>query len=66
MRLYLLKCSYKTYKLRESKAAGGFFSKIFGIQNPKYTSVTCARCTFTEFYKTKTSGIGNVFDFVTC
>ncbi len=59
------KCSYKTYKLGELRATGGFFSKIFDIQNQKYTSVTCSRCTFTEFYKTKTSGISNVFDFFT-
>ena len=59
------KCSCKTYKLGELRATGGFFSKIFDIQNQKYTSVTCSRCTFTEFYKTKTIGISNVFDFFT-
>ena len=53
------------YKVGELRATGGFFSKIFDIQNQKYTSVTCKRCTYTEFYKTKTSGISNVFDFFT-
>jgi hypothetical protein len=60
-----LKCENKTYKLGEMRATGGFFSKIFDIQSQKYTSVTCERCTFTEFYKTKTSAISNVFDFFT-
>ena len=47
------------------RATGGTFSKIFDIQNQKFTSVTCAKCTYTEFYKTKTSAISNVFDFFT-
>ncbi len=59
------KCENKMYKVGELRATGGFFSKIFDIQNQKYTSVTCKRCTYTEFYKTKTSGISNVFDFFT-
>ena len=59
------KCENTTYKVGQLRATGGVFSKIFDIQNQKYTSVTCERCTFTEFYKTKTSTISNVFDFFT-
>ena len=59
------KCDSKDYKLGEMRATGGTLSKIFDIQNQKFTSVTCARCSYTEFYKTKTSGISNVFDFFT-
>lgn len=59
------KCYNKTYKLGEMRATGGTFSKIFDIQNQKFTSVICERCTYTEFYKTKTSGLSNVFDFFT-
>jgi predicted nucleic-acid-binding Zn-ribbon protein len=59
------KCSFTTYKLGQMRATGGTWSKIFDIQNQKFTSVTCERCTYTEFYKTKTSGISNVFDFFT-
>ena len=59
------KCRNKTYKLGEMRATGGTFSKIFDIQNQKFTSVICERCTYTEFYKTKTSGLSNVFDFFT-
>jgi len=40
-------------------------SKIFDIQNQKYSSVTCKRCTYTEFYKAKTSALSNIFDFFT-
>jgi len=59
------KCENTSCKIGELRATGGIFSKIFDIQNQKYTSVTCQRCTFTEFYKTKTSAISNIFDFFT-
>lgn len=59
------KCHNKTFKTDQMRATGGFFSKIFDIQNKKFTTVTCERCTYTEFYKTKTSGLSNVFDFFT-
>jgi uncharacterized protein len=59
------KCHHTTYKLGEMRATGGTLSKIFDIQNQKFTSVSCERCTYTEFYKTKTSAISNVFDFFT-
>ena len=59
------KCNSRSYKLGQMRATGGTFSKLFDIQNQKSTSVTCAKCTYTEFYKTKTSAISNVFDFFT-
>lgn len=59
------KCKNTSYKLGEMRATGGTFSKIFDVQNQKFTSVTCQRCSYTEFYKTKTSAISNVFDFFT-
>ncbi|MDO5975397.1 zinc ribbon domain-containing protein [Flavivirga jejuensis] len=56
-----------TYKCRtnENRATGGTFFKIFDIQNQKFISVMCERCTYAEFYKTKTNGLSNVFDFFT-
>jgi len=59
------KCSNTTYTVDQMRATGGTLSKIFDVQNKKFTSVTCKRCTYTEFYKTKTSGLSNVFDFFT-
>lgn len=60
-----LKCQNTSYQIGQMRATGGTLSKIFDIQTEKYTSVTCQRCTYTEFYKTKTSAISNVFDFFT-
>ncbi|WP_298237236.1 zinc ribbon domain-containing protein [uncultured Algibacter sp.] len=59
------KCANTTCEVGEMRATGGTLSKIFDVQNKKFTSVTCLRCTYTEFYKTKTSAISNIFDFFT-
>ncbi|HPF96297.1 MAG: zinc ribbon domain-containing protein [Flavobacteriaceae bacterium] len=59
------KCGNKGYKIGQMRATGGTLSKIFDVQNQKFTSVTCERCTYTEFYKAKTSALSNIFDFFT-
>ena len=59
------KCNHREYTVGQMRATGGTLSKIFDVQTEKYTSVTCQKCTFTEFYKSKTSAISNVFDLFT-
>ena len=59
------KCGNKDYDLSEMRATGGTLSKIFDVQNKKFTSVTCTNCTYTEFYKAKTSAMSNIFDLFT-
>lgn len=59
------KCGFDQYEVDEFRATGGFVSKVFDIQNKKFTTVTCARCRYTEIYKTDSSMIGNIFDFFT-
>ncbi|TVZ56245.1 hypothetical protein OD91_1527 [Lutibacter sp. Hel_I_33_5] len=59
------KCSSKHYKVGQLRATGGTLSKIFDIQNQKYSSVTCERCSYTEFYKAETGALSNIFDFFT-
>ncbi len=59
------KCNNHTYDVSEMRATGGTLSKIFDVQNKKITSVTCQRCSYTEFYKASTSALSNVFDFFT-
>jgi len=59
------KCSNKTYKIGQLRGTGGIWSKIFDVQSKKFTSVTCERCSYTEFYKAKTSALSNVFDLFT-
>jgi predicted nucleic-acid-binding Zn-ribbon protein len=59
------KCSNTQYEIGEFRAAGGFWTKIFDVQSRRFTTVTCARCKYTEIFKAKSSMLGNIFDFFT-
>ncbi|GGW57299.1 hypothetical protein DFQ11_101750 [Winogradskyella epiphytica] len=59
------KCDNRTYELGEIRTTGGLLTKIFDIQNKKFSSVTCKRCSYTEFYKAKTGALSNIFDLFT-
>lgn len=60
-----LKCENPEFETGQFAATGGGLSKMFDIQNKKFTTVTCTRCKFTEIYKAETSMLGNVFDLFT-
>ena len=60
-----LKCGSIDYETGEVRVSGGFWSRIFDVQNKKYSTVTCSKCSYTEFYKGSASTLGNVFDFFT-
>ena len=59
------KCGNPDYETDEFRATGGAFAKIFDVQNKKFATVTCSRCSYTEIYRASTSTLGNVFDFFT-
>lgn len=59
------KCGHTEYTPGEIRVSGGFWSRIFDMQNKKYTAVTCQHCGFTEFYKGTSSTLGNLFDLFT-
>jgi len=59
------KCGNKSYEEVEMRVSGGFWSKIFDIQNKKFVSISCMKCGYTEFYKKFSSTSGNVLDFFT-
>ncbi|MFK5877994.1 MAG: zinc ribbon domain-containing protein [Flavobacteriaceae bacterium] len=59
------KCKNRTYEIGQMRATGGVWSKFFNIQTEKYTSVTCEKCKYTEFYKASTRALSNIFDFFT-
>ena len=59
------KCSHTVFDTDTFAATGGGLSKIFDIQNKKFSTVTCAHCKFTEIYRADTSTLGNVFDLFT-
>jgi predicted nucleic-acid-binding Zn-ribbon protein len=57
------KCKHTEYEVGEIRVAGSFWAKIFNVQNKKYASLSCVRCSYTEFYKDKPSSrLENVLD----
>lgn len=59
------KCGHREYEIDEFRATGSFLTKIFDVQNQRFTTVTCTRCRYTEIYKADSSMLGNIFDFFT-
>jgi predicted nucleic-acid-binding Zn-ribbon protein len=59
------KCGNRSFETDQFRATGGMFSKVFDVQNKRFTTVSCAHCTYTEIYRTKTSKLGDVLDFFT-
>jgi uncharacterized protein len=59
------KCGNRDYNSETISTTGGILSRIFNLQHKKFTALTCKRCTYTELYKTESSKIENVFDFIT-
>ena len=59
------KCGHTECTVSQMRATGGFWAKIFDVQNRRFSTVTCARCTYTELFRTDSSSLGNVFDFFT-
>ena len=61
-----LKCENVEYVTGEIRAASGFWTKIFNIQNKKFITVSCKKCGYTELYsKENAKSIENIFDFFT-
>lgn len=59
------KCGCKTFTTGEIRTTGSFVTKIFDIQNRRFTSVTCNDCKYTELYNVPSKKIGDVLDFFT-
>lgn len=59
------KCGCTEYVSDQFQATGGNFSKIFDVQNKKFITISCARCGYTELYKSTTSDEWNILDFLT-
>lgn len=58
------KCKNREFETDQISATGGALSKFFNVQNKKFTTVTCTRCTYTELYRGDTSTVGNILDFL--
>lgn len=58
------KCGNRDFEPDEFRATGGVLSKIFDVQNKRFTTVSCTNCQYTEIYRTKQSTLGSIFDFL--
>jgi predicted nucleic-acid-binding Zn-ribbon protein len=59
------KCHHTEFETDELRATGGMLAKLFDVQNKRFTTVICERCSYTELYRTRSSALGDVFDFFT-
>jgi predicted nucleic-acid-binding Zn-ribbon protein len=59
------KCGSRSCTTGEIRAVGSFITKIFDIQNRRFTTVTCNNCKYTELYDIPSKKLGNVLDFFT-
>ena len=59
------KCGNTSFETDTIRTTGGALAKIFDVQNKKFTTLTCTRCKYTEFFRGDTSTLGNIFDFFT-
>ncbi len=58
-----IKCHCTEYVTDEFRATGGFFAKMFDVQNKRFMTVSCNQCGYTEIYRGNSSTLGNIFDF---
>lgn len=59
-----LKCSNTSYTSGQMLVTGGFWSKVFDVQNRRLITISCEKCGYTELFKGQT-GLGeNIFDFL--
>ena len=60
------KCNNRTFETDTIATTGSGWSKIFDLQNRKFTTVSCSHCGYTELYRgSKSSTIENIFDLFT-
>jgi hypothetical protein len=58
------KCGKSGYDTGEIRVSGGFWTKIFNIENRRFVSISCKNCGYTEFYnKARAKSAENVLDF---
>lgn len=59
------KCGNRQFETSEIRTTGSFVTKLFNIQNKKFTTVTCTQCKYTELFAASSNKLGNILDFFT-
>ena len=58
------KCGNTRYVSDQIQTAGGNFSKIFDIQNKRFTAISCTNCGYTELYRRENNAAWDILDFL--
>jgi uncharacterized protein len=58
------KCGNHEFDLGEVFMAGSVIAKILNFEFKRFSSLTCAKCSYTELYRTPKNEVQNVLDFV--
>ena len=58
------KCSRREFEVSEVRTEGGALSAMFDVSTNRFSALTCASCSYTEFYRTRAHGIDQVLDFM--
>lgn len=58
------KCGYNDYEVMDVSATSGMMSRMVNLQNRRFSAVSCLRCKYTEFYKTESGALRNIFDLM--
>lgn len=58
------KCGNTSFESDQFQATGGNFARIFDVQNKRFTTITCARCGYTELYKRMSDTGMDIIDFL--
>ncbi|KAF0982444.1 hypothetical protein FDP41_011374 [Naegleria fowleri] len=58
------KCGFDKLHKGQVRESGGLLSKLFNIQNRMFITVSCSRCSFTEYYETSQSFVSDVIEMM--
>lgn len=56
------RCSNTQFKTGEMRVAGSGIASMLDLEDRKFTSVTCTRCSYTEFYQKTALSLQQLFD----
>lgn len=57
------KCGHLQCRRGEMRSTSSFLTKLFNVQNRRFTTYTCTRCGYTELFEARSNVAGDVLDF---
>ncbi len=57
------KCGHHACEIGEARQSGSALASVFDLEGLRFTTVSCRRCGYTEFYKGDAGMLSTLFDF---